>query len=403
MVSVIKNGQPGMEEILASIRRIVADDPNGAIPLIDLNGKVLDRSRAIGSDDGVDFELPSMFRERRIPAAKSVKAPIGRLTDAIRKVAPSPKTEAPEMQAKNTQKPLATVQKSSMDHGDVSFGVRPKSQQTLSSLTSSVGLPNGASNGIPLASTSVRPAARSNGVTATSEPVPGSVQAGRQVDTSALDNSSVEHPSQPVAMASAGKTQGSSPRVMAPFRDTLMASMSGPSGTSVVSKTPVGGAAHPAGDPSPEGIGSIVPGDMDLPGRGVEPVPVRAEMPPQNGEPIAAVTTPAPPQKTETSVPPNANIPSAPVADMATGDHNPVVAAGPTPGVDFEANPPPLPQDGTEPSDPAAVRQVEDATADLLRPMLRQWLTDNMPRMVEKALHIEVAESVRMNKTSESS
>jgi len=27
--------------------------------------------------------------------------------------------------------------------------------------------------------------------------------------------------------------------------------------------------------------------------------------------------------------------------------------------------------------------------------MLRQWLADNMPRMVEKALHIEVAESVK--------
>jgi hypothetical protein len=27
--------------------------------------------------------------------------------------------------------------------------------------------------------------------------------------------------------------------------------------------------------------------------------------------------------------------------------------------------------------------------------MLRQWLADNMPRMVEKALHIEIAESVK--------
>jgi cell pole-organizing protein PopZ len=30
--------------------------------------------------------------------------------------------------------------------------------------------------------------------------------------------------------------------------------------------------------------------------------------------------------------------------------------------------------------------------------MLRQWLSDNMPRMVEKALHIEVAESVKTGK-----
>jgi cell pole-organizing protein PopZ len=41
---------------------------------------------------------------------------------------------------------------------------------------------------------------------------------------------------------------------------------------------------------------------------------------------------------------------------------------------------------------------MEDTTADLLRPMLRQWLADNMPRMVEKALHIEIAESVKSPK-----
>jgi hypothetical protein len=39
---------------------------------------------------------------------------------------------------------------------------------------------------------------------------------------------------------------------------------------------------------------------------------------------------------------------------------------------------------------------IEDTTAELLRPMLRQWLSENMPRMVEKALHIEVADSVKL-------
>ncbi len=41
---------------------------------------------------------------------------------------------------------------------------------------------------------------------------------------------------------------------------------------------------------------------------------------------------------------------------------------------------------------------IEDTTAELLRPMLRMWLAENMPRMVEKALHIEVAESVKTGK-----
>ncbi len=42
-----------------------------------------------------------------------------------------------------------------------------------------------------------------------------------------------------------------------------------------------------------------------------------------------------------------------------------------------------------------AVRTLEDTVVDLLRPMIRQWLDDNMPRMVEKALRIELASSVK--------
>lgn len=41
-----------------------------------------------------------------------------------------------------------------------------------------------------------------------------------------------------------------------------------------------------------------------------------------------------------------------------------------------------------------AVRTLEDTVVDLLRPMIRRWLDDNMPRMVEKALRIELAQSV---------
>ena len=42
-----------------------------------------------------------------------------------------------------------------------------------------------------------------------------------------------------------------------------------------------------------------------------------------------------------------------------------------------------------------AVRTLEDTVADLLRPMLRQWLDANMPRIVEKALRVELAEGVK--------
>lgn len=39
----------------------------------------------------------------------------------------------------------------------------------------------------------------------------------------------------------------------------------------------------------------------------------------------------------------------------------------------------------------AAPRSLEDAVAEMLRPMLKQWLDDNMPAIVEKALRVELA------------
>ncbi len=39
-----------------------------------------------------------------------------------------------------------------------------------------------------------------------------------------------------------------------------------------------------------------------------------------------------------------------------------------------------------------ATRTLEDTVAELLRPMLRQWLDANMPRIVEKALRVELAQ-----------
>jgi len=43
----------------------------------------------------------------------------------------------------------------------------------------------------------------------------------------------------------------------------------------------------------------------------------------------------------------------------------------------------------------APVRTLEDAVADMLRPMLQQWVAENMPRIIERALRTEVASTVR--------
>ena len=41
---------------------------------------------------------------------------------------------------------------------------------------------------------------------------------------------------------------------------------------------------------------------------------------------------------------------------------------------------------------PMPMRTLDDTAAELLRPMLRHWLDENMPRIVEKALRIELAQ-----------
>jgi cell pole-organizing protein PopZ len=44
-------------------------------------------------------------------------------------------------------------------------------------------------------------------------------------------------------------------------------------------------------------------------------------------------------------------------------------------------------------------RTLEDAVADMLRPMLQQWVADNMPRIIERALRTEVAKTVKPGNT----
>jgi hypothetical protein len=41
------------------------------------------------------------------------------------------------------------------------------------------------------------------------------------------------------------------------------------------------------------------------------------------------------------------------------------------------------------------VRTLEDAVAEMLKPLLQQWLSDNMPRIIEKALRVEAASTVK--------
>ncbi len=85
-------------------------------------------------------------------------------------------------------------------------------------------------------------------------------------------------------------------------------------------------------------------------------------------------TTPAtPPLPTLAALPP---LPSSTAAPLARADADPL-------------DPPFFSVFDTE------VALGEGSTADLLRPLLRAWLSDNMPRIVEQALRIEMAKSMQ--------
>ncbi|MGD9785300.1 MAG: DUF2497 domain-containing protein [Hyphomicrobiaceae bacterium] len=91
------------------------------------------------------------------------------------------------------------------------------------------------------------------------------------------------------------------------------------------------------------------------------------------------------------------------MARMGQGDgaasEPPVAALVPAPPMPLAA-PRPVARP-SEPEDrevantpPATLDAVRDGAAELLRPVLRRWLADNMPRIVERALHMELADGV---------
>ncbi len=131
------------------------------------------------------------------------------------------------------------------------------------------------------------------------------------------------------------------------------------------------------------------------------------------------VTQPYPQPSAKPAV--ESEMPSKPVSTAAAASSTkveaPVVATPPVatvvadkaPVVEAEANAPvllgtplpapvvvtPKPVATAASAMPAMMSSVEERVVELLRPMIREWLDNNMPRMVEKALSIELAASAK--------
>ena len=109
--------------------------------------------------------------------------------------------------------------------------------------------------------------------------------------------------------------------------------------------------------------------------------------PPQTAKTAAPVSEPTPEPAAEIE-PPRAlqalNVP----ATIDVRGQTPTAQITSTTGPDERA-------DLSSSSSQKPVGTAHDAAAEMLRPVLRQWLGENMPRIVETALQIEVAESLQ--------
>jgi len=119
-----------------------------------------------------------------------------------------------------------------------------------------------------------------------------------------------------------------------------------------------------------------------------KPVPQSAPAPAPSAEfPRSTAGVAAAVQMAPQPVVPAAVAPAQAVPSVVPAPSPAIAAIEPTPGSKMTIIAPP--------QTPAQVRTMEDTVAELLRPMLREWLDAHMPRIVEKALRIEVAESLK--------
>ncbi len=303
-----KNGQPSMEEILASIRRIIAEEPPVGQQPIELKPAKAGLALAESAlDDHSEFELPSIFRPT--PAVQEKHTPLlGRLTDAIRGAAGS---GSESRAARNAEEASVGAGDQAPHRGDFS------GYPTLSTLKAHAAEPSHGDG---------RPADGSGAEHAR----PGSAGPAEPKAGPAKDDQSTWKFGRAAPPPPAVEEEIK--RVMAPFKDTrfrTMAPSPSPQGTAAAPMPPVPSAA-PAEPVRKVDFGSIVPAYLDLTRPGADrapdippPVDAFAALP---AHPLApGYSDPAhswPPAGAEESAPYHPPVPLAPLAGSRTDGHD---------------------------------------------------------------------------------
>ena len=352
-------GEPSMDEILASIRKIIADEPGserkgaevlGVNPLIEpLNSDTGLRQKAAGADEPL---LPAVDRlTQALQSMPSEPAATKGFDDDLKDLLEEESPGAPVVSSAGAANGSEQNAETNSAPGlrDAEAGVTPGSDAPVTDPESGEVTTNSEDDGRSDSVSASKPAKRSKAV-------PNFATAFPQASDAALADADEK-------AGAAGRSEVPSSAMFpitpqeAAHQETALTVPSGPD----ADVAPVAG---PAGPPDP------FPFD----------VPVSVTEPPVS--PAAATLVAEGATDTETAANSALGALAAGLAASSVVDQRVPSTLGGSSGGDQTLAPGEL---------QAKQRTLEDVVADMLRPMIEKWVAENMPRIMEKALRGEVA------------
>ncbi len=367
MQTTQKAGDPSMDEILASIRKIIADDP--AVPPSSAHPPVPPtRAERTPPIQAASPSMPAAMpvkNERRGPSALDQE-----LADLLREPVdqPGPASAATTALPLKASAPIAPVVPAPLaDTGD-------------KGATTGLGgwfrnRPNGAATGgaaapsderAPHVGTAAAPPAVVAAVLEALPPSPLANDSAAPVSMQSILNR--------LGVGGAQATDSQPTPAPAPTTATVMSRVFASEPKPAVAQLEQPPSAPANRPPVESPAAPIVPEKPAEPviASVAEPVAIPAPLPVPTPAPIAEVPAAAPVVAASEKLEP-----PVPVAQEAVAAPTPVIAV-------------------EEPKTTVgAEKSLDDTLAELLRPVVRQWLDENMARALEKAVKIEMADSVK--------
>jgi len=381
-----KTGEPSMEEILASIRKIIAEEPASARRGPD--------ERAVNPLLRGSEPRP----ERTEPAALSNDRPLpslDRLSEALKSTAPVPLRRSDRPRPRAFDDDLADL----LDEPEANRSAPPDLHQAAASPADrhqgSARPPGESWSSWPVPTANERSPADKGpkeSLVARAEPAPGASPSGPASSGNGAVRRGGFYPPSGFAPGSAIASEPPAPSPARPqMRVEPVPQAAEPRSVDTSAIVPArsdasaGTAVDAFSRPAAEGPELAASGEAFSSGP-----PIGEPMPDEPAEPALEPAAPAaldPATLAARASEAGARAVDVLAAGFAGSPGRANAAAGPAPET--------APHLSHGASAAAPARSLEDAVADMLKPMLQQWLTDNMPRIIEKALRVEATAGVK--------